>query len=78
MKMGLGPAKGKDFASSLGPVILTSEALADRTTDRPGVYDLEMMEKVYGVEVFIGNFRIYSGLSMRLLQEHQIHENRDF
>jgi len=57
MKVGLGPAKGKDFASSLGPVIVTSEALADRTVDRPGVYDLTMTAKVNGVEMSRGNFQ---------------------
>jgi fumarylacetoacetate (FAA) hydrolase len=57
MKIGLGPAKGKDFASSLGPVIVTSEALAHKATDRPGVYDLVMRAKVNGVEMSKGNFK---------------------
>ena len=57
MKVGLGPAKGKDFASSLGPVIVTHEALADRTVNRPGVYDLMMSAKVNGVEMSRGNFK---------------------
>ncbi|MCE9645223.1 MAG: fumarylacetoacetate hydrolase family protein [Chloroflexi bacterium] len=55
LKIGLGPAKGKDFASSLGPVIVTSEALAKRAADRPGVYDLVMTAKVNGVEMSRGN-----------------------
>jgi fumarylacetoacetate (FAA) hydrolase len=57
MKVGLGPAKGKDFASSLGPVIVTSEALADRSANRPGVYDLMMTAKVNGVEMSRGNLK---------------------
>jgi len=57
MKVGLGPAKGKDFASSLGPVIVTSEALADKAVDRMGVYDLSMTAKVNGVEMSRGNFK---------------------
>lgn len=57
MKVGLGPAKGKDFASSLGPVIVTSEALADRSAGRPGVYDLNMTARVNGVEISRGNFK---------------------
>lgn len=57
MKAGLGPAKGKDFASSLGPVIVTSEALADREVNRPGVYDLVMTAKINGVEMSRGNLR---------------------
>ncbi len=57
LKVGLGPAKGKDFASSLGPVIATSEALADRTVNRAGVYDLVMTAKVNGVEMSRGNLK---------------------
>jgi 2-keto-4-pentenoate hydratase/2-oxohepta-3-ene-1,7-dioic acid hydratase in catechol pathway len=57
MKVGLGPAKGKDFASSLGPVIVSCEALADRTVNRPGVFDLYMSAKVNGVEMSRGNLK---------------------
>ena len=57
MKVGLGPAKGKDFASSLGPLIVTREALADKTAGRPGVYDLSMTAKVNGVEMSRGNLK---------------------
>ena len=57
MKVGLGPAKGKDFASSLGPVIVTSEALADKAVNRAGVYDLAMTAKINGVEMSRGNFK---------------------
>jgi fumarylacetoacetate (FAA) hydrolase len=57
LRVGLGPAKGKDFASSLGPVIVTGEALAAQATDRPGVFDLEMTAKVNGVEMSRGNLK---------------------
>jgi fumarylacetoacetate (FAA) hydrolase len=57
MAVGLGPAKGKDFASSFGPVIVTHEALADKAVGRPGVYDLEMVARVNGVEFSRGNFK---------------------
>lgn len=57
MQMGLGPAKGKDFASSLGPVIVTSEALSDKATNRSGVYDLKMSARVNGVEMSKANFK---------------------
>jgi fumarylacetoacetate (FAA) hydrolase len=57
MKVGLGPAKGKDFASSLGPLIVTREALADRAAGRAGVYDLEMRARVNGVEMSKGNLK---------------------
>ena len=57
MKAGLGPAKGKDFASSLGPLIVTPESLADKTAGRPGVYDLSMTAKINGMEMSRGNFK---------------------
>jgi len=57
MRVGLGPAKGKDFASSLGPVIVTREALADKSVNRAGVYDLNMFARVNGVEMSKGNFK---------------------
>lgn len=57
MIVGLGPAKGKDFASSFGPVIVTHESIADKATDRPGVYDLSMLARINGVEFSRGNFK---------------------
>jgi fumarylacetoacetate (FAA) hydrolase len=57
MKAGLGPAKGKDFASSLGPCIVTPDELADCATGRPGVYDLAMTARVNGEIRSQGNFR---------------------
>jgi len=57
MIVGLGPAKGKDFASSFGPVIVTHESLADKAAGRPGVYDLSMTARVNGVEFSRGNFK---------------------
>jgi fumarylacetoacetate (FAA) hydrolase len=57
LKVGLGPAKGKDFASAFGPCIITADELADRQVGRPGVYDLEMRGRVNGVERSHGNFK---------------------
>jgi fumarylacetoacetate (FAA) hydrolase len=57
MAIGLGPAKGKDFASSFGPVLVTHETLADKAVGRPGVYDLTMTARVNGVEFSRGNFK---------------------
>ncbi len=57
MSVGLGPAKGKDFATSLGSYIVTLDELADRRTDRPGVYDLAMIARVNGMERSRGNLR---------------------
>lgn len=57
MVIGLGPAKGKDFASSFGPLIVTHESIADKAVGRPGVYELEMTARVNGVEMSRGNFK---------------------
>ena len=57
MKVGLGPGKGKDFASSLGPCIVTMDELAERSTSRPGVFDMEMRARVNGQERSRGNFK---------------------
>jgi len=57
MRVGLGPAKGKDFASSIGPWIVTPDELEDKSTGRPGVYDLEMMARVNGEQRSHGNWK---------------------
>jgi 2-keto-4-pentenoate hydratase/2-oxohepta-3-ene-1,7-dioic acid hydratase in catechol pathway len=57
MAVGLGPAKGKDFAQSFGPYLVTPDELADRHTGRPGVYDLEMVARVNGKETSRGNWK---------------------
>jgi fumarylacetoacetate (FAA) hydrolase len=46
MAVGLGPSKGKDFATSLGPELVTFDELADRYHD--GRFDLEMTASVNG------------------------------
>lgn len=56
MKAGLGPAKGKDFATSLGPWIVTLDELADRPAGRAGVFDLEMTARINGQERSRSNF----------------------
>lgn len=57
MSVGLGPAKGKDFAQSFGPYLVTPDELADRRTGRTGVYDLEMIARVNGEERSRGNWK---------------------
>ncbi|TML55018.1 MAG: DUF2437 domain-containing protein [Actinobacteria bacterium] len=47
MAVGLGPAKGKDFATSLGPVLVTADELGDLR--------LEMVARVNGEERSRGN-----------------------
>lgn len=56
MKVGLGPAKGKDFASTLGPWIVTPNELSKFATERPGVYNLAMTAKVNAKEMSRGNW----------------------
>ncbi|MCS7176511.1 MAG: fumarylacetoacetate hydrolase family protein [Candidatus Kapabacteria bacterium] len=50
MKLNLGPAKGKDFATSLGPWLVTLDELADRAILTPdgNHYDLEMTARLNG------------------------------
>jgi fumarylacetoacetate (FAA) hydrolase len=57
MKVALGPAKGKDFASSLGPVIATAEEFPPETAGKPGVYEAAMVARVNGEERSRGDFR---------------------
>ncbi|MGW6421828.1 fumarylacetoacetate hydrolase family protein [Nocardia sp. NPDC055053] len=49
MRVGLGPAKGKDTATTLGPVLVTPDELVDY--ERDGRYDLAM-------EVFVNDTRV--------------------
>ncbi len=48
MKLSMGPVKGKDFATSIGPVLVTPDELEG--TRRNKSYDLEMTATVNGVE----------------------------
>jgi 2-keto-4-pentenoate hydratase/2-oxohepta-3-ene-1,7-dioic acid hydratase in catechol pathway len=50
MQVNLGPAKGKDFASSLGPWIVSADELESRK-DSEGFLDLWCSASVNGVEV---------------------------
>ena len=50
MRVGLGPAKGKDFGTTLGPWIVTADELADRF-DADGFLHLEATASVNGVEI---------------------------
>jgi fumarylacetoacetate (FAA) hydrolase len=56
-KVGLGPAKAKDFASSFGPCLVTPDELEDRRTDRPGVFNLAMTARVNGQPQSQGNWQ---------------------
>jgi fumarylacetoacetate (FAA) hydrolase len=60
MKLNLGPAKGKDFATSLGPWLVTLDELLPRATrdgQRGLVFDMEMRASVNGEPLSHGNLR---------------------
>ncbi len=58
MKLNLGPGKGKDFATSLGPWLVTPDELASRRTGSGASerYDMTMLARVDGQEISRGNF----------------------
>lgn len=55
MKVGLGPAKGKDFATSVGPWIITKDELEDLRSDKG--FDISMKARVNGVLLSEGNMK---------------------
>ncbi len=60
MKLNLGPAKGKDFASVLGPFLVTPNEVADRLIkeDENGcIYNMKMSCSVNGELLSEGNFK---------------------
>lgn len=60
MKLNLGPAKGKDFATSLGPWLVTLDELLARATrdEKRGLsFDMEMRASVNGQSLSRGNLK---------------------
>lgn len=59
MTLNLGPAKGKDFATSIGPWLVTKDELAHKRIpgDKGERYDLEMKAFVNGTQVSLGNVK---------------------
>ncbi|WLR43080.1 fumarylacetoacetate hydrolase family protein [Bacillus carboniphilus] len=55
MKIGLGPAKGKDFATSIGPYLVTKDELEEFKIGSR--YDLKMTASVNGKILSEGNFQ---------------------
>lgn len=53
MKLGLGPAKAKDFASTMGPFLVTADEIAPYR--KGAAFDLSMTAAVNGVEYTRGN-----------------------
>jgi len=56
MKCMLGPAKGKDFATAIGPYVVTTDELEDVRVG-PGRYDLTMTARKNGREISRGNMK---------------------
>ena len=59
MKLSLGPAKGKDFATAIGPCLITRDALASRRipSEHGERYDLTMTATLNGKELSRGNLK---------------------
>ena|ERR1019366_2090672 len=59
MKLSLGPAKGKDFATAIGPYLVTRNELASHRIpgDRGERYDLTMTASLNGKELSRGNLK---------------------
>ncbi len=56
IRAAMGPHKSKDFATSLGPSLVTPDELADRLV-APGHYNLQMIGRINGHEVGRGNMQ---------------------
>tara|TARA_Y100000766_G_scaffold229840_1_gene203486 strand:- start:110 stop:1075 length:966 start_codon:yes stop_codon:yes gene_type:complete len=60
MKLNLGPAKGKDFASVIGPYLVTPDEIKDKLVNKGGhgsIYDLKMSCFLNNQLVSEGNFK---------------------
>lgn len=70
MKLNLGPAKGKDFATSLGPWLVSREELAPRRIDTPNgaTYDLAMKTVINGKDVSVGNVKDMSWTFAQIIE----------
>jgi fumarylacetoacetate (FAA) hydrolase len=70
MKLNLGPAKGKDFATSLGPVLVTRDELARYAARGPNGerHDLRMKAFVNGKQVSDGNVKDMSWTFAQIIE----------
>ncbi|MBM4151167.1 MAG: fumarylacetoacetate hydrolase family protein [Ignavibacteria bacterium] len=70
MKLNLGPAKGKDFATTLGPWLVTKEELASKKIDTPNgaTYDLQMTCTLNGEPVSLGNVKDMSWTFAQIIE----------
>ncbi|MFJ7725787.1 fumarylacetoacetate hydrolase family protein [Neobacillus sp. NPDC097160] len=70
MKVGLGPAKGKDFSTSIGPWIVTKDELA--SLKRGKGFDLSMKARVNGKLLSEGNMKdIYYSFGEMIVRASQ-------
>jgi len=81
MKIGLGPAKAKDFATSIGPWLVTPDELQDRRRGL-GKFDLKMTAKVNGKQLSQGNmasmYWTFPQMIARASQSVQLHPGEIF
>ena len=70
MKLSLGPAKGKDFATAIGPYLITRDELAaHRIPDEHGErYDLMMTASLNGKEYSRGNLKDMSWTFAQIIE----------
>jgi fumarylacetoacetate (FAA) hydrolase len=70
MKLNLGPAKGKDFATSLGPWLVTRDELAKYAVNGPNGerHDLKMRAFVNGKQLSFGNLKDMSWTFAQILE----------
>ncbi|TMI36569.1 fumarylacetoacetate hydrolase family protein [Candidatus Bathyarchaeota archaeon] len=81
MKIGLGPAKAKDFATSLGPWIVTPDELQDKKAGS-GRFDLSMKARVNGKQLSNGNMKsmhwTFPQMIARASQSAEVHPGEVF
>ncbi|MES2767493.1 MAG: fumarylacetoacetate hydrolase family protein [Bacteroidota bacterium] len=70
MKLNLGPAKGKDFATSLGPFLATKDELTSKIVEgeKGDRYDLTMVTRLNGQEVSRGNTKDMSWTFAQIIE----------
>jgi fumarylacetoacetate (FAA) hydrolase len=70
MKLNLGPAKGKDFATSLGPWLVTRDELASRAIPGPQgeKHDLQMKAFINGKQFSQGNMKDISWTFAQIIE----------
>jgi fumarylacetoacetate (FAA) hydrolase len=70
MKLNLGPAKGKDFATTLGPWLITKDELESKKISTPNgdTYDLAMTCSINGMQVSSGNVKDMSWTFAQIIE----------